>query len=193
MPVEQRPRNDADHERFRKILSYPPLPPALLQPDGDGGLTHQDALILEPKEIIYPILSGVKCELGHPCQIDFNSRQINGEGFDLIILANGMGIQSFEETDWLPLQARLGQIENGRSPTKLTAAITSGHYALALGATRLWGATFAPTETTEPVESDKASAENDAAFKSLVASEWGLLSDWRRAPVFARQHPTSFP
>ena len=176
LTVEHRPRNETDKARFAKLHADPPFSPDLLSAHPSGGLAHHGALILEPKKLIEAMLAPTEQRYGAPCQIDMDARSIDGETFDMIVLANGMGISRFAQTDWLPLEARLGQVETGRADHELTAAIAAGHYALALGQTRLWGATFTPFEGDIPEMSadmiTAASAENDAALTALALPGW---------------------
>jgi len=172
VPIAQRPRNSQDTARFTKLVSDPPLPPDMLSAHPDGGFLHHGGLILEPAKLIPALLNGAALKLGKPIEIDLQARQIDGETFDAIILANGMGIASFPETDWLALSPRLGQVETGEHTDEDTSAITSGHYALALGRTRLWGATFEKTQSPTAHTSSAARATNNAALATLAAPDY---------------------
>lgn len=170
--VEQRAKAPADAARFAKLLADPPLPPDLLAAHADGGLVHHGALILEPAKLIPSLLGSATLCLGAPVQVDLTARQINGQAFDTIILANGMEITAWAQTEWLPLSGRLGQVETGSAPDRQTSAVAAGHYALAHGQKRLWGATFTPINTAQPTLSAAATTQNNDAMATLVPGNW---------------------
>jgi tRNA 5-methylaminomethyl-2-thiouridine biosynthesis bifunctional protein len=172
LTVHQQARNSQDAARFAKLLADPPLPPDMLTAHEDGGLAHHGALILEPAKLIPALMAGAKTVLGKDVEIDLAIRCINGQDYDAIILANGMGIGGFPETGWLPLAARLGQVETGIAPTALTSARAAGHYALALNEQRLWGATFEAADNRVPTTSNAARAANNANLDTLTAPDW---------------------
>lgn len=172
--VNQRAKNTADTARFEKLLADLPLPPDLLGAHSDGGLAHHGALILEPAKLIPALLEGASFVLGSPVEIELANRAINGASFDGIILANGMGIDRFAQTRWLPLAARLGQVEMGIADRSETSAIAAGHYALALENIRLWGATFQRTDTHTPsAPTSTARTTNNTALATLTPADWG--------------------
>jgi len=170
--VHQRAKDAVDEARFAKLLADPPLPPDLLAPHTDGGLAHHGALILEPTKLIPALLGSARLVLGSSVDIDLQTRRINGQAFDRIILSSGMEIGAHAETDWLPLSARLGQVEIGSAPENLTSAIASGHYALALGQQRLWGASFTPINTLQTPISTTATATNNTARAEITPDDW---------------------
>lgn len=171
--VRQPPRNEIEATRFVKLLADPPLPPDMLGKLAGGGLMHLQCLILEPDKLLPALLgSNVETRLGNLTKVDLAARTVDGETFDAIVLANGMGMSAFPETDWLTLAPRLGQVERGWGAATLTEATASGHYALALGQERLWGATFEATESLEPQVTAKARAANCEALGHLVGADW---------------------
>ena len=170
--VHQKPRTPEEEIRFAKLLADPPLTRDLLAPHPDGGLAHHGALILEPGKLIGAMLGQTKQKYGQPCEINLDARTIDTERFDMIVLANGMTLKSFEQTSWLPLDARLGQVESGTARKSQTSAVAAGHYALSLDEVRLWGATFTPTNCNQPTLSAAASAENDTSLSAFMPSEW---------------------
>ena len=171
--VHQQARGPEDETRFAKLLADPPFGPDLLTPHPDGGLAHHGALILEPAKLIPALIGNVTSVTGHPVHIDLTHRRINGTAYDMIILASGMAISDHAETGWLPLSPRLGQIEYSTDHSALTSAIASGHYALALGGTRLWGATFEAIDARqEPITTPAARKENNAALTRLDRHDW---------------------
>ena len=172
LTIEQRPRGEEDTARFAKLLADPPLPPDMLSTSPNGALLHHGGLILEPAKLIPALLKGAALKLGSAIKIDLPNRQIDGEDFDAIILANGMGIHRFAETGWLPLAPRLGQVETGIDTTEHTSAIAAGHYALALGTVRLWGATFTKTDQDIPKTSQTARTHNRTVLNTLVPENW---------------------
>ena len=170
--VQQTPKDETQRARFEKLLTDPPFAADLLGPHLEGGLAHAGALILSPADLVPALIGQVRKVLGHPVEINMQTRQVNGAAFDMIILANGMGIKAWPETSWLPLSARLGQVEIGSAPERQTSAIASGHYALAHANMRLWGASFAPINTDTPVTDAAARTENNAALATLVPPGW---------------------
>lgn len=173
VPVAQRPRDETERSRFAKVLADPPLPPEMLGALEGGGLRHTGCLVLEPK-LLLPALLGdeVECRMGETPEIDLQARTVAGEAYDAIVLANGMGMAGYDQTRWLALEPRLGQVEMGHSEDELTSAVAAGHYALALGQARLWGATFEPTDRDEPETTPDARARNAEALAGLVPDGW---------------------
>lgn len=174
--VHQKPGDEADRVRYEKLLADPPLPEDWLGGDMVGGLLHKSALILDPVTLIGAMLDGIATRLGRTPEIDLKNRTVAGEVFDTIILANGMGLAGFPETDWLPLAGRLGQIETCESGVPETSAIVSGTYALASGRTRVWGATFMPVDGDAAMVSEAGRAENQSALEALLGQD--LAESW---------------
>jgi len=168
--VRQDPRGEDERARFAKLLADPPLPLEDLEALSGGGLLHKNALILRPARLIDSLLQGADCVFGSPVSVDLTARTVNGAAFDAIILAGGMGIAA--HAPWLGLVGKLGQVEYvGGAPDASASALVSGHYALASGDERLWGATF------ETVKGGGAET-SDAARESNASAVAGLSPRW---------------
>ncbi|MGB3625328.1 MAG: tRNA (5-methylaminomethyl-2-thiouridine)(34)-methyltransferase MnmD [Henriciella sp.] len=158
--VTQRPKDAREEERFSKLLADPPLGLENLEAIRGGGLLHKNALILEPAALIPALLYGI--EVRYSAQADLADL----DHAIPTILATGFGTGDL--LAWLGLVGRKGQVEYVSSPVDAPpSALASGHYALANGTTRLWGATFEPYEA-EPLEpSQSARSENMEALNRL--------------------------
>ncbi|MEL7454476.1 MAG: FAD-dependent oxidoreductase, partial [Pseudomonadota bacterium] len=78
------------------------------------------------------------------------------------------------------------QVDVGSGPVVSPSAVASGHYALAQGEDRLWGATFEAFHGGEPAISEQARMANAAARDALVGEGWSAPGDVRsRASVRA--------
>ncbi len=169
--VRQLPRNPDEAARFERLLSDPPLPLEDLEALAGGGLLHKGAMILRPAALIRGLLSGAQMRLGALPSLDLERISVDGERFDAIVLANGMAVE--DHAPFLGLDPRLGQVESVIGcPDAPASATASGHYALALGDTRLWGATF-ERHYGPPEVRERARQRNDDALEGL--SPW-----WRR-------------
>lgn len=171
--VQQHPRNDRDAERFAKVLADPPLPLEDLEALRGGGLLHKRALVVRPAELIPALVDGAEVRVGELADLDTETRAVNGEAFDAVVLASGMA--AGDVFPWLGLVGRLGQVEHvGAAAHADPSAIASGHYALSAGPDRLWGATFEAADGP-PLVSDTARAANAEALETL--------DPWWRAQV----------
>ncbi|MEM1105102.1 MAG: FAD-dependent 5-carboxymethylaminomethyl-2-thiouridine(34) oxidoreductase MnmC [Pseudomonadota bacterium] len=165
--VHQSPRSDEEAARFAKVLADPPLPLEDLEAVAGGGLLHKRALVVRPKQILEDCMAGVACHFGAPVETDLAALRVNGDAFDAIVLASGMGIAA--AGPWLGLTGKLGQVEHAAGQTPAPAsAVAAGHYALAWGEERLWGATYAPATDGEAHVSAAAQAANAAALETLA-------------------------
>lgn len=157
--VLQRPKDEREAERIAKVLADPPLGLENLEAAATGQI-HKRALILEPKVLIESLLEGASVIYGK--RVDLSALDPSVP----TILASGQGAQDL--LPWLGLTGRLGQVEiaevNVAAPPSATA---SGHYALALGQNRLWGATFEAWDGNSPEATDEARAQNLAALETL--------------------------
>ncbi|MEM7660804.1 MAG: tRNA (5-methylaminomethyl-2-thiouridine)(34)-methyltransferase MnmD [Pseudomonadota bacterium] len=169
--TEQRPRTDEEQARFERLLSDPPLPQEDLSAGEGGALRHHSSLIIRPAELLPTLLRDADLQVSE-AKIDAHAMTVNGETFDAIILASGMALSTFPQSNWLPLEARLGQVEFVRSETNETNAIAAGHYALAEGHDRLWGATFEVPNSDAPEITDAARETNRIALQNLVTEDW---------------------
>tara|TARA_R110000751_G_scaffold26092_3_gene70174 strand:+ start:11752 stop:13602 length:1851 start_codon:yes stop_codon:yes gene_type:complete len=179
--VRQLQKDRTETDRFAKLLADPPLPLEDLEALR-GGLLHKQALILRPAELIPALLTGATMRLGEAAKVDLAKREVNGEAFDAIILANAMA--TMDQLPWLGLEARLGQVEwIGDAAMADPDAVTSGTYALADGPDRLWGATFERFVGGLPETSDRARTENAEGLDTL--SPW-WVRDAREHAVVSR-------
>lgn len=165
--VLQSPRNDTERVRFEKLLADPPLPLEDLEAARGGGLLHKRALILRTPKLVARLLEAITCHFGAMPVVDLGERSVNGRKFDAIVLANGMA--AAELAPFLPLEARLGQVDFLETPVNAPpSAAASGKYALALGRQRLWGATFVLSGPDfAPAGTAGARAENLAGLERL--------------------------
>ena len=164
--VRQTPRSDDERARFAKVFADPPLPLEDLEALAGGGLLHKRALILRPSLLIESLLEGANLHLGQV-------RHIDRDDFDAVILANGMAANT--ALPWLGLEARLGQVEHlANASDAPPSAIAAGHYALADGTDRLWGATFERHDGDPIVKADAVETNAQALSR---------LQPWWRAQV----------
>lgn len=160
------PRNPQETERFQRLLDDPPLGLEQLEAIRGGGLLHKKSLIIEPEKLLPALLQDVDVRWQTDGRVNLEDRTVNGETYDAIILASGWHLQA-EHPD-LDVTGRLGQIEWFHSEiTAPPAARASGHYALALENTRLWGATFADQSGPIPEVTEQATQDNLAALEAL--------------------------
>ena len=179
--VRQVPKDQTETDRFTKLLADPPLPLEDLEALR-GGLLHKQALILRPAELIPALLAGATLRLGESVTVDLESRAVNGEVFDVIVLATAMA--TMDQLPWLGLEARLGQVEwIGDAAMAEPDAVTSGTYALADGPDRLWGATFKRFGGGVPETSERARVENAEGLENL--SPW-WVRDTREHEIVSR-------
>ena len=179
--VRQVPKDQTETDRFTKLLADPPLPLEDLEALR-GGLLHKQALILRPAELIPALLAGATLRLGESVKVDLESRAVNGEVFDAIILATAMA--TMDQLPWLGLEARLGQVEwIGDAAMAEPDAVTSGTDALADGPDRLWGATFKRFGGGVPETSERARVENAEGLENL--SPW-WVRDTREHEIVSR-------
>ncbi|MCH2459302.1 MAG: tRNA (5-methylaminomethyl-2-thiouridine)(34)-methyltransferase MnmD, partial [Henriciella sp.] len=157
--VLQRPKDEREAERIAKVLTDPPLGLENLEAAASGQL-HKKALILEPEKLIAHLLEGAETRFGETLNLSDLNPEVP------TIIAAGQGAQDL--LPWLGLTGRLGQVEFADVPVDAPpSAIASGHYALALGQTRLWGATFEAWDGTGPGASEAARTTNMAALEEL--------------------------
>ncbi len=170
-PVEvlHHPRDDKEAARFAKMLADPPLGPEQLEAMA-GGIVHKGGLILRPGLLLPALLDGADLRWGCEAVLDAGARTVNGERFDVVVLANGW--QMHEMAPWLRLEARAGQVEWLEGAVdRPPSAIVRSDYALASGHERLWGATFGEHTGGPPQVSAQARVENRAALNRL-APDW---------------------
>ncbi len=172
--IIHRPSRPDDTGKFAKILADPPLPESDLGPLEEGGLLHKDAMIIRPHLLIPSLLEGASLHLEAPCAFDLDAREIDGMPFDTIILANGIALRDI--CPWLgivPKQGQIDYLENAENHAP--AALVAGHYALAEGAIRVWGASYEAHEGAALV-SDTAKAANLAGLRTLAPGWLGAAT-----------------
>ena len=171
--VRQSPRKPEEVARFEKVLADPPLPLEDLEAIRGGGLLHKRALVFRPRLLIPALLEGAQVRTGVPAEINTTTRTVNGEAFDAIVFANAMAVMA--HVPWLGLVGRLGQVEHVTgAPDVPTSAIAGGHYAIASGTDRLWGATF------EPAPNDGGAPVTPAAREANAEALLALDPYWRQ-------------
>lgn len=176
------PRDDTEAQRFQKLLADPPLGLEQVEAIRKGGLLHKASMILRPATLIPALLEDVEVRWGERAEVDVTNRSVNGTSFDAIILAGGWHLSDFSQA--LDLIGRLGQIEWYESDIEAPpSTLAAGHYALASGTKRLWGATFADHDGGVPGSSDAARTENERALDAL-SPYW--LGEARKATVRSR-------
>ncbi len=161
--VLQFARTVAEASRFEKIAARDPLPEGHLEfiaandlSDVAGFETGFPAFLFPRAGVIAP--GGLLTHLTQEVEVEHLSAasltnkdgawHINdpdAERADILVLANGPGLSSFPETDWLPLEPVLGQITNlpvGTLPHH-SHAIVAGPYLISHGdGSALTGATY---------------------------------------------------
>lgn len=168
--VRQPPRNETEVKRFEKLLADPPFPLEDLEAISGGGLLHKQAMIVRPRQIVLSLLEGIDVRLGALPEVNLGARSVNGEVFDALVLACGMGVRHFLPA--IELTGRQGQVEHlVGAVTAPASALASGSYAIALGEERLWGATF---ESAGP--GDSAAVSEGARAENLEGVQ--ALSPW---------------
>lgn len=166
-----RPRDEIEAARFKKVLSDPPLGLDQLEALQGGGLLHKGSLVIEPAKLLRALLQGINVRWAHAANLDPQTRTLNGEVFDQIVLANGWHMQ--RDLPDLNLDNRLGQVEWITSDVLAPAsAIAGGPYAVASGNTRLWGATFEGHTGGPPQISEAASRANHEGLQTLAPYWW---------------------
>ncbi|MEO0450650.1 MAG: tRNA (5-methylaminomethyl-2-thiouridine)(34)-methyltransferase MnmD [Pseudomonadota bacterium] len=177
-----RPRDDTERTRFGKVLADPPLGLEQLEALSGDGLLHKGSQVLSPPEVLRGLLQAQTVRWRTEADIEITNRTVNGERFDAIILAAGWQAESvFADLDLTP---RLGQIEYVESDVDAPpAALASGHYAIAAGHKRLWGATFADHPGGPPETRDAAQDENLMALEALAPYWW---QESKRKPIISR-------
>lgn len=158
--VVQRPKDEREAERFAKLLADPPLGLENLEALREGGLLHKGALILEPTLLIASLLEGIDVQTGREAGLEDLADDVP------TILACGQSAAKL--LPWLSLAGRKGQVEFAASEVDAPpSALASGHYAIASGTGRLWGATFEAWAGDALEATDAARAENMAALEEL--------------------------
>ncbi len=179
--VHHRPKDEAESVRFSKLLSDPPLGLDHLEATRNGVL-HKGALVIRPADLFPALVSNLEVSWDVRADIDLDARSVNGEIFDAIILATGWHMA--EALPWLRLKGRAGQVEHYQSQVDAPAsALASGHYALALGPYRVWGATYQDHDLGVPAPSIEGREHNAEGLASL-APYWEVEA--RKSDIVSR-------
>ncbi|MEM9054306.1 MAG: FAD-dependent 5-carboxymethylaminomethyl-2-thiouridine(34) oxidoreductase MnmC [Pseudomonadota bacterium] len=161
-----RPRDEKEAARFQKVLADPPLGLEQLEALQGGGVLHKASMILRPSQLLPALLDGIQIQWGREAVVDMPGRSVNGEVFDVVILASGWHMAA--DLPELHLAGRLGQVEWLQGEVEAPqSALAAGHYALASRRTRLWGATFEDHNGDPPKTSKAAQDENRFALEAL--------------------------
>lgn len=165
------PRNAQERERFEKVLADPPLGLEQLEALSGGGLLHKASVVLRPDVLLPALLENQDVRWNAAPTMDLETRSVDGAIHDAVILASGWRMADVMPS--LALTGRLGQIDWIESTIDApVSALACGHYAIADGTTRLWGATFADHTDGSPQISDEAAQENLAALETLAPYWW---------------------
>ena len=176
LAVTQRAASEIEQKRFGKLDRDPPLDASDLT-IGPGHATYHNAAILNPAEAVRTLLEGVDTRFG----VAVSALQQTQDGWrlldeggkaqgeaDLVILANGLGVDDLARDCGVPLQGKLGQIEIASLPARDGAdAVASGDYAIRLGDLAVFGATFEAYDGGPIGTSDAARTKNLEGLKTL--------------------------
>ncbi|MEM1036222.1 MAG: FAD-dependent 5-carboxymethylaminomethyl-2-thiouridine(34) oxidoreductase MnmC [Pseudomonadota bacterium] len=166
--VVQRAKDDQERKRFAKVLEDPPLGLDDLEAISDG-LLHKRAVIVRPLEVLNALLEDI--------DVQWNAASLpnlSDSDFDAVIYADGWRMQ--DRFPWLRLKARAGQVSFVSEQHSVPAsARASGHYALASGADRLWGATYRDHDGGDPKRLKSDDDLNSAALSDLSPFWIGAL------------------
>ena len=161
--VLQFARTNTEASRFEKIAARAPLPEGHLEliaandlSDIAGFETGFPAFLFPRAGVVHPwgllthLTQEIEAERLSTASLTnkdggWHINASDGKSADILVLANGSGLSSFPETDWLPLEPVLGQITNlpvGTLPRQ-AHAIVAGPYLISHGdGSALTGATY---------------------------------------------------
>jgi tRNA 5-methylaminomethyl-2-thiouridine biosynthesis bifunctional protein len=168
--VVQRPKDEQEARRIEKVLADPPLGLEDLEALPGGGLLHKRAMMFRPARLLPALLEGIDVRWGNEVEIDLAARAVNGQVYDAIVLATGWHMETMIPA--LRLKGRAGQVEFSEVDIDAPpSAMASGHYALASGRERVWGATYRDHEGDVPaiLEADR---ETNAASLAALNPYW---------------------
>lgn len=161
--VLQFARTDSEASRFEKIAARAPLPEGHLEliaandlsaiagfETGFPAFLFPRAGVIDPRGLLRHLTQEIEIERISAASLTNKDGgwQIDAlatESADILVLANGPGISSFPETDWLPLEPVLGQITNlpVDALPQQCHAIVAGPYLISHGdGSALTGATY---------------------------------------------------
>ncbi len=179
--VHHRPKDEAEARRFAKLLADPPLGLELLEATR-GGVLHKGAVIVRPGELLPALARDLDVRCNTEAEVDLAARTVNGEAFDAIILATGWHMA--EALPFLRLKGRAGQVDYYDSSIEAPpSALASGHYALASGRARLWGASYQDHAGGLP-EADETARQANAEGLAALSPYW--QGEARKADVQSR-------
>ena len=168
--VVQRPKDEQEARRIEKVVADPPLGLEDLEALPGGGLLHKRAMMFRPARLLPALLEGIDVCWGSEAAIDLGARSVNGEVYDAIVFATGWHMETMIPA--LRLKGRAGQVEFSEVEVDAPpSAMASGHYALASGRERVWGATYRDHEGDVPaiLEADR---ETNAASLAALNPYW---------------------
>ena len=161
--VLQFARTDAEASRFEKIAARAPLPEGHLAfiaandlsdiagfETGFPAFLFPRAGVIDPRGLLTHLTQEIEVERISAASLTskdggWHINALAAKSADVLVLANGPGLSSFPETDWLPLEPVLGQITNlpaGTLPQQ-SHAIVAGPYLISHGdGSALTGATY---------------------------------------------------
>ena len=161
--VLQFARTDDEASRFEKIAARAPLPEGHLEfiaandlsdiagfETGFPAFLFPRAGVIDPGGLLTHLTQEIAVERLSAASLTnkdggWHINDPDAESADIFVLANGPGLSSFPETDWLPLEPVLGQITNlpvGTLPQH-SHAIVAGSYLISHGdGSALTGATY---------------------------------------------------
>lgn len=158
--VLQRAKDQQEATRFEKVLADPPLGLEDLEAVAEG-LLHKRAMILRPGNLLPALLDGIDVRWG-----DKGPSGLDRHAYDALIHAGGWYVD--DAFPWLRLKGRAGQVSFTTVDVNApSSALASGHYALASGNDRLWGATYRDHEGGAPQRLETDDALNLTALETL--------------------------
>ncbi|MES1201589.1 MAG: FAD-dependent 5-carboxymethylaminomethyl-2-thiouridine(34) oxidoreductase MnmC [Pseudomonadota bacterium] len=187
-------RTDPRHPHvLTHLLDDPPLPPDWFA-RRDGAALHTRAGLVRPLNAIRAWLASAQLMSGAEVagleRVDEHwlLRAPDGRAWlkaDAIVLACGAALKRFEAARFLPLNLSRGQIEWGAlgAPQPAHALLQSSYVAPFDGGV-LFGATFDPIESDEPVEADAESRARNLEMLSRLAP--GLAASVQREALQSR-------
>ena len=132
--ITQLPRTEKEKQKFKKLMLDPPLPEEDLVLSANSALIHRRALIVKPKVLIDALLSRANIKNKRPSISELKD-------YDVVVIASGFA--TLDYVPWLDLSPKLGQVEYvGECSARRASALAAGHFGLAMGNDRFWGATF---------------------------------------------------
>lgn len=183
--IVHRPKDEAEAARFEKVLADPPLGLEHLEALAGGGVMHKQAMVLRPAELLPALLEGVEVHWGAAAEVDLAARTVDGQGFDALVLASGWDMR--RRLGFAGLTGRLGQIEAFESAVDAPAnAVASGQYAIAMGKTRVWGATYEAQPEGQEAAAKPTEAARAKNEKSLAALSPYWTAEAQRGETVSR-------